>query len=171
MSEPEKILYNATICFLVRGNEVLLAKKVRKIGAGKLNGYGGGIEPGQSIIENAIDEIRVESGGVEINPDTVEQVARVHFHNITQGGEKFCCTCEILIIRDWNGIPGDSDEMVSPTWFPINNLPIKHMMLADPEWIPLALDEKQGLFEAHVYYGPRQESLRQPTEITFVETL
>lgn len=38
----EKVLENAVLVFLLKGDEVLLAVKTRNIGAGCYNGYGGG---------------------------------------------------------------------------------------------------------------------------------
>lgn len=35
----------ATLCFPIRGNKVLLAEKQTKLGAGLLNGFGGKVEP------------------------------------------------------------------------------------------------------------------------------
>ena len=42
----------ANLCFVVRGEEVLLIHKKRGLGAGKINGPGGRIEPGETAAEN-----------------------------------------------------------------------------------------------------------------------
>ncbi len=41
----------ATLCFVRRENEVLLIRKKRGLGAGKINGPGGRIEPGETPAE------------------------------------------------------------------------------------------------------------------------
>jgi 8-oxo-dGTP diphosphatase len=38
----------ANLCFVTRGDEVLLIHKKRGLGAGKINGPGGRIEPGET---------------------------------------------------------------------------------------------------------------------------
>ncbi len=53
----EKTLLNATVCLLVKDDEVMLGIKTKKIGAGCRNGYGGGIEPDELIKEAAIREL------------------------------------------------------------------------------------------------------------------
>ena len=36
---------HATLCFVIRGGEILLIRKLRGLGAGKINGPGGRLEP------------------------------------------------------------------------------------------------------------------------------
>ncbi len=168
--EPEKVLFRATICFLKKGNEVLLAKKTRKIGAGKWNGYGGGIDQDETPLQSAKRELQEECG-IDINTEKTKQVAIVDFYNTKEDGEKFCCRCDIFIITDWVGEIKETDEMITPTWFPITDLPLEEMMPADPDWVPLAIDDSIGLFKANAYYGPRQSHLIKKTEIQFVDEL
>ena len=39
----------ATLCFVVRDGEILLIRKKRGLGAGKINGPGGRVEPGDAV--------------------------------------------------------------------------------------------------------------------------
>ncbi|MBI4136155.1 MAG: NUDIX domain-containing protein [Candidatus Vogelbacteria bacterium] len=55
----EKVLKEATLVFLVRAGKVLLARKTRHIGEGRWNGYGGGIDSGENLIQCAIRECRI----------------------------------------------------------------------------------------------------------------
>ncbi|MEM9057182.1 MAG: NUDIX domain-containing protein, partial [Pseudomonadota bacterium] len=48
----------ATLLFVVRGGEVLLIHKKRGLGAGKINGPGGRVEPGETVQECAVREVR-----------------------------------------------------------------------------------------------------------------
>tara|TARA_B100000674_G_scaffold478036_1_gene474683 strand:- start:984 stop:1259 length:276 start_codon:yes stop_codon:yes gene_type:complete len=50
----------ATLMFIRDGNEVLLMRKLRGIGAGKINAPGGKIEPGETPLEGAIRETQEE---------------------------------------------------------------------------------------------------------------
>ena len=40
-----------TLLLLERGNQVLLGNKKRGFGAGKANGFGGKVEPGETILQ------------------------------------------------------------------------------------------------------------------------
>ncbi|CAG7650129.1 NUDIX domain-containing protein [Paenibacillus allorhizosphaerae] len=51
-----------TICFLVRGSQVLMLNRNKPPGMGCWNGVGGKIEPGETPEQGAIREIREETG-------------------------------------------------------------------------------------------------------------
>ena len=53
--QPQDI---ATLTFVFDGSEVLLIEKKRGLGAGKVNAPGGRLEPGESITECAVREVR-----------------------------------------------------------------------------------------------------------------
>ncbi|MEM6822896.1 MAG: NUDIX domain-containing protein, partial [Verrucomicrobiota bacterium] len=57
----------AVLCFVFRDDEVLLIEKKRGLGAGKINGPGGKIDPGETALESAIRETQEEVG---ITPDS-----------------------------------------------------------------------------------------------------
>jgi ADP-ribose pyrophosphatase YjhB (NUDIX family) len=154
--KEEKVLLNAVIVYLVRGDEVLLAMKTKKIGAGCWNGYGGGIEAGESEVDAVIRELREESGAVT-QPEYLEKIAVVDFHNTKTDGTKFMCRCHVFIIKEWTGEIKATDEMLTPTWFKINNLPLEQMMPADRYWLLPALLGKKIIAKAE--YGPFQKEL------------
>ncbi len=160
--EIEKTLFKATLVFLVKDGRVLLAKKTRKIGKDKWNGYGGGIEEGETVLQCAVREFKDESG-VIIDPADLQKVAEVTFHNTKGDGTKFSCLVHVFLAERWVGEAEESEEMATPTWFPTNQLPVKEMMPADPFWVPLVLMGKKVRGEAH--YGPAQAELLQPVKI------
>jgi len=163
----EKKLLEATLGFLVRDGNVWLAKKTKKIGAGCWNGYGGGVEPiDKNLIESLKRELEEECG-VQISEKATEKVAIIDFHNTLSSGEVFVCKVHIFLIREWEGIPKESDEMATPTKFKIDNLPISEMMPADKEWAPLVLSGKKIIAEYH--YGPFQKELIRAGRIEIVK--
>ena len=58
-SKQKKVL---TLVLLREGDRVLLGMKKRGFGAGKWNGFGGKLEPGESVVEAAAREVREECG-------------------------------------------------------------------------------------------------------------
>ena len=46
--QEEKVSLNATLCYPIRDNKILLVLKAQKIGQGCWNGYGGGIDGGKT---------------------------------------------------------------------------------------------------------------------------
>lgn len=99
-----------TLAFIKRGDDVLLGRKTRGLGKGLWNGFGGKLEPNESILEAAEREIKEECG-VEVSDlkhigfmiydeDDGVQVHVVHIFTGTQ-------------IR---GSPEASDEMNPVQW-------------------------------------------------------
>jgi ADP-ribose pyrophosphatase YjhB (NUDIX family) len=168
MQKEEKILYFVSIVFCVNIlNQVWLAKKSRKIGKGCLNGYGGGKEEWETMEACATRELKDESSVIAEEKD-LEKVAFVYFHNITSDGVKFITEGHVYILRKWQGEFKETEDagMLDPKPHPIENLPLKKMMVGDRDWVPQVLSGKKLI--VHVYYGPLHKKLLQPTEITYV---
>lgn len=155
----EKILLHATVSLLVRENKVVLALKTAKIGAGCRNGYGGGIDPGETVLGSAIRELG-EEAGIEASPEHFEKMAIMDFHNMKSDNTSFICRVHFFIVRDWDGEPKESLEMTDPRYFDIDDLPFDHMMPADKEFFPLILSGKKIIGKAT--YSPFQKSLLEP---------
>lgn len=166
--EQEKVLFNAVVCFLVKGGNVLLGMKTQKIGKGCWNGYGGGIEEGETEIEAVLREVEEETGGVVVDPSNMEKIAIGYFHNTKSDGKKFVCAVHFFLARKWEGDAKETKEMAKPTWFALSGLPLNKMMPADKEWVPLALGGKKLIVRALL--GPFQQNLLAPVEIEFVDS-
>lgn len=164
----EKVLFNATVCLPVKDRKVLLGFKTRKIGAGCWNGYGGGIENGESIIDCAIRELEEESG-LKADSSNLEKVAIAEFHNEKSDGTVFVSKVHFFLVKDWQGEPSLTLDgaMITPTFFDIDNLPYDQMMPADREFFPLILNGKKVLVES--YYSPFQKELKREVKITEVD--
>ena len=59
--DEEKVMAGAVLCFPVQTGRVLLGLKMRKIGAGLWNGYGGEIEAGETPEEATCRELLQEA--------------------------------------------------------------------------------------------------------------
>jgi 8-oxo-dGTP pyrophosphatase MutT (NUDIX family) len=106
----------ATICFPIRGSQILLVMKkhrpgISDFGVGKWNGFGGKQESDESMPDVARREIEEECGLVVAIHD-LEDVARVAFFE----GDAPFYDCTIFLVRTWQGVERESDEM-RPQWF------------------------------------------------------
>lgn len=163
----EKELYSAVVCFLYKDDKILLGVETQKIGKGKRNGYGGGVED-ESILDCAVRELKEETGGVVAQPGDLEKIAIVHFHNTKSDGKTFVCKVHFFLVHKWKGEVKETEEMAEPKWFSINNLPLDEMMPSDKEWLPIALNGKKIIVKA--YLGPFQEKSIGDVEITYVSS-
>ena len=164
--EEEKTLLNATLCFLVRGDKVLLGFKARKIGKDYWNGYGGGIEDGETPRQAALRELK-EEAGIITSPELLEKMAIVDFHNIKSDGSNFTCRVHVYLTSQWTGEPQATKEMTNPTWFNIKCLPDK-MMPADKQWLPVILSGEKIIATAKL--GPFQKTLLGEVELHQVDS-
>jgi len=166
--DGEKTLLNATLCYLVKGNKVLLSLKTKNIGTGCWNGYGGGIEKGEMPEQASLRELKEETG-ITALPESLKKVAVVDFCNTKSDGSIFNCRVHVYLVSQWTGEPQMSDEMINPTWFDKDSLPLGEMLLADREWLPLILNGKKIMASAK--YGPFQKTLLGKVEIRQVDSL
>ena len=165
--EEEKTLLNATLCFLIRDNKVLLGFKTEKIGKDCWNGYGGGIEEGETPKLAALRELKEETDMVAL-PDSLEKVAIVDFHNTKSDGSTFVCRVHVYLVSQWTGDPRVSEEMINSTWFDIGRLPLDKMMPADREWLPVVLSGKKIIATAKL--GPFQKTLLEEVKLQQVDS-
>jgi|FLOH01.1.fsa_nt_gi 8-oxo-dGTP pyrophosphatase MutT (NUDIX family) len=171
--KEEKVLYKATICFLIKDGRILLALKTCKIGAGFLNGYGGGIELGETAVATAIRELKEETDkdddkGVVALPADLEKIAIVDFNNIKSDGDSFVCRVHVYLVKDWKGEAKDTETMIDAQWYDVRNLPLDEMMPSDKVWLPIALSGRKIMAKATL--GPFQQELIGEVEIEEVDT-
>lgn len=172
----EKVLLDATVVFPFKENRAGFGLKLAKIGEGCLNGWGGGVEPGETPKASGIREIKEETGGkdnpsfgINAREEDLEKVAIINFHNIKDDGKLFVCKVHFYFLRKWDGQIKDTDEMKFDNWYDLNNLPIERMMPGDKDFMPQIFSGKKVI--GSVYYKNRQKELYQPSEITEVDEL
>jgi 8-oxo-dGTP diphosphatase len=155
--QEEKTLNLATLVFPVRDGEVLLAEKMRNIGKGCINGWGGGVEPDESLRECAVREFFEETGGAKVKPEDLVKMGIVHFKNHKSDGSIFVCTVHIYFTTRWEGEIVSTEEMDNPKWYSFHSVGQENLMLADPFWLPRMLFGEKGI--AWAEYGPYQQTL------------
>lgn len=151
-----------TICFLVKGDGksklVCLAEKKRGFRVGKINGFGGKIENGETLEECALRETREESGVI---PKSIAKYAEIYFYDPGLTHE-----CHVYVITDWEGDPAETEEML-PAWYPVEQIPFERMGQADPLWIPPVLQGHKVV--ANFHYD--ENNTMYKTEVSVVERL
>ncbi|WP_425492225.1 8-oxo-dGTP diphosphatase [Halovivax limisalsi] len=125
-----------TLCFVVRDGEVLLIEKQRGLGAGWYNGPGGKREPGESLRECAIREVR-EEVDIDVDSPALERVGRLQFY--LDGDPQI--DCHVYRTDRFEGEPGPTEE-ARPAWFAIDEVPYDRMWDDDHLWLPGVLDGK-----------------------------
>lgn len=119
---------HATLLFVIRDGQILLIRKKRGLGAGKINGPGGRIEPGETAHEAAIRETQEELG---VTPLGVEERGVLHFQ-FTDG---YSLRCTVFVASDCAGTPIETDE-ADPIWTPLDAIPFHEMWADDIHWLP-----------------------------------
>lgn len=132
-----------TLVFFIRDDEILLAMKKRGFGAGKINGIGGKIEPGESIEQALVRECIEE---VSMKPLEWEAVAELDFRQQSPI-KPWHMYVHVYICRQWLGEPQESDEM-QPAWYSFDTVPYDDMWEDDKYWLPqiIAGERLRGTF-------------------------
>lgn len=116
----------ATLMFIFRDHEVLLIRKKRGLGAGKINGPGGKIDPGESPAACAIRETREELLVEALHP---EHAGLLHFQ-FTDG---LALECHVFRADQFSGSPTETEEAI-PLWTPTAHIPFHEMWADDIHW-------------------------------------
>jgi len=131
----------ANLLFIVRDGQILLIQKKRGFGAGKINGPGGKVDPGEAPLDAALRETFEE---LDIMPLGAEQRGELHF----QFRDGYSLHCAVFLAHDFRGEPRETEEAV-PLWTRLDQIPYDKMWADDRHWLPLLLRGEyfQGYFE------------------------
>ncbi len=133
--KQSKVL-KATLLFLLREDEILLAMKKRGFGADKYNGVGGKVDAGETIEQAAIRECQEEIG---VTPQGLKRVAKLDFAFSKKGQEPQPeWEVNVFFCRSWKGTPTETEEM-APKWFKCSDIPYDKMWEDDAYWLPVVL--------------------------------
>jgi 8-oxo-dGTP diphosphatase len=128
----------ATLCFVIHSGNILLIRKKRGLGAGKINAPGGRLEPGELPHECAVRETREEVG---ITPHNVREHGQLHFQ-FTDG---YSLHCAVFVATEFSGELLETDEAI-PLWTPLDRIPYEEMWADDAHWLP-------GVIAGHHFRG------------------
>jgi 8-oxo-dGTP pyrophosphatase MutT (NUDIX family) len=132
------MMYEATLCFLVRGEpprDVLLGLKKIGLGAGKYAGFGGKVEPGETVVGAAVREL-AEEAGVSAVEAHLQPIGHLTFLFPTRPA--WDQVVHVFLVEEWEGEPAESAEM-QPQWFALDALPVAQMWQDSAHWLARVL--------------------------------
>ncbi len=125
----------ATLVFVICDGHILLIHKKRGLGAGKINGPGGRIDPGETPEQCAVREVEEE---LCVTPTGMKEAGELFFQfvdGLKLHGYVFTAT-------GCSGEPRETDE-ATPLWTPIADIPYPRMWADDRIWLPLMLEGRK----------------------------
>jgi 8-oxo-dGTP diphosphatase len=136
----------ATLVYIVKDDHVLLIRKKRGLGAGKINAPGGRLDEGETILECAVREVQEE---LLIEPLHLEYLGE----NLFQFVDGYSLHAHVFGSSDYIGEPTETEEAI-PLWFHKDELPYDEMWEDDRLWVPLILSRTR--FRArYIFDGDR----------------
>ena len=135
MTEPDWAAWTpserASLCFIIRDGRILLIHKKRGLGAGKVNGPGGRLEPGESALAAARRETIEEIG---LEPTGVLRAGELFF----QFADGYSLHCTVFTATGGEGEMIETPE-AAPFWVATSAIPFESMWADDAQWIPWML--------------------------------
>lgn len=125
-------VHRATLVFVLRGKEILLIEKKRGLGAGKVNGPGGKVDPGETVEECAIREVHEELG---VKVRRLEPMGE-HLFQFVDG---YSIHCWVYRSFDVEGVAVETPE-AKPLWTPVDAIPYDRMWEDDRIWLPMVIE-------------------------------
>lgn len=121
----------ATLIFVLRGDELLLMRKKRGLGAGKITAPGGRLDDGESLEAGALRELHEE---LLVSASGPEVLGELRFQFLDG------YSVHVWAFRArWHSGDGIETEEAVPLWTPVSDLPWSEMWADDPLWVPLML--------------------------------
>ena len=125
----------AALCFVRRDGQILMIRKKRGLGAGKINGPGGRLESGESPIQAAIRETQEE---LQVTPLNLSERGALHFQFV----DGLALHCAVFTAEGCVGEPVETDEAI-PQWIELSAIPYYDMWQDDIHWLPGMLEGKK----------------------------
>lgn len=151
-------LTQTCLCFLIddpgdRPARVLLGRKRRGLGRGKIVGLGGHVEPGEDGPAAAIRETAEESGCV-VEAAALRPAANLSFRFPDK--PEWEQDVEVFIASRWQGDPVSTEEII-PAWHALDALPFDEMWDDNRYWLARVLAGER--LTVHVVFGPDNQTV------------
>ncbi|QHF23994.1 NUDIX domain-containing protein [Rathayibacter sp. VKM Ac-2804] len=129
-----------------RGVEVLLGRKLRGLGEGRIVAPGGKLEPGESPAEAAVREL-AEEVGLRTEPTDLEPRGSLDY--LFPHRPAWSQRSHVFVCRRWSGDVVASGELAA-AFVPLDEVPLDRMWDDARFWLPAVLrsgTEASGTFE------------------------
>lgn len=130
----------ATLLFVVQDGQILLIRKKRGLGQGKINGPGGRLEGDETPLQCALRETQEE---LCIQAHDPVLRARHRFQFV----DGYALEVYVYLASGHTGTPTETDE-AAPLWFALDEIPYDEMWADDRIWLPMVLagDNVDGVY-------------------------
>ena len=133
---------------------VLLGLKKRGFGQGKLNGFGGKLEAGESLEASAIRELQEECGLMADQSSLHWRGCLTYIYDTKPKAMEV----NVFDVDLWKGEPEETEEM-KPAWYAHQEIPLDNMWADDAYWLLQYLDGQMatpflGRFRFKGHEGP-----------------
>lgn len=118
-----------TLVFVVDGPRVLLIRKKRGLGAGKINGPGGKLEAAETPLQCAVRETREEVG---LDVRDLEPSGELTF----LFADGYSTHVHVFRTGSYSGTPAETEEAI-PLWHKLDAMPYDEMWEDDRLWLPM----------------------------------
>ena len=122
-----------TLAFPCQDGQILLGYKKRGFGAGLYNGFGGKLEPNETIEVGMLRELKEE---VNLIATKYIKLGVLNFYYTDREME-----VHVFKVTNFLGEPSESEEM-SASWYIPADIPLNKMWPDDEFWLPLFLADK-----------------------------
>jgi 8-oxo-dGTP diphosphatase len=142
----------ATLMFVIDESkgEVLLIRKKRGLGQGKINGPGGKMDPGETPEQCAVRETQEELGVTALNPVKHGEL----WFDFTDGLKM---RVHVFLALSHEGEAYETDEAV-PLWTRLDKLPFDEMWEDDQFWLKELLVERARFTGRFRFDGEKMEA-------------
>ena len=123
--------HTGTLMYVRNAGQVLLIRKKRGHGAGKINGPGGKIDAGETALEAAVRETE-EEVGIRV----LDAVLKARFRFVDLVAPQWAGA--VFVAHRFSGTPIITAE-ADPHWFADDRLPFDQMWEDDRLWLPRLL--------------------------------
>jgi len=150
-------LRQATLCFLIKGDQVFLAMKKRGFAVGKFNGIGGKKNDDETIENATIRETQEE---IDVVVTDLRKMANLkcYFPDNSEWGQQV----NVFLVSEWSGEPVETEEM-NPQWFNKKDIPFERMWPDEKLWLPLVLEGKS--VEAEFVFDKNESIIDQALKV------